>query len=96
MENNLNPLNREQTEIVKLASIEKQKKLIGQIQLHRGHTLFEVNIKTGEIKEAVYEEKLVEWRSDGKVIKKKSITIDKNCIYLGALNKKNLIKKLKK
>jgi len=87
---------KDKIEIVNQTQIEKQKKLIGQIQLQRGHRLFEVNTKTGEIKEAHYDTKDFVIGKDLKAFKNKSLTINNDCIYIGSLNKKNVIKKLKK
>lgn len=85
---------KDKIEIVNQTQIEKQKRLIGQIQLRRGHRLFEVNTKTGEVKEAYYDTKDFVIGKDKKLNKKKSLNINKDCVYIGALNKKNVYKKL--
>lgn len=87
---------KDKIEIVNQTQIEKQKKLIGQVQLQRGHRLFEVNTNTGEIKEAYYDTKDFVIGKDMKAFKSKSLTINNDCIYIGAINKKNVIKKIKK
>lgn len=72
---------------------EKKQELIGTIRPHRGHTLFSVNKKTLEIKKAEFEKLDAAW-----TLKKqnKKVVVEQDCIYIPALNRKNLIKKLKK
>jgi hypothetical protein len=96
MENQINPIGKDKIEIANQTQIEKQKKLVGQIQLQRGHRLFQVNTNTGEIKEASYDTKDYVIGKDLKLFKNKSLTINNDCIYIEALNIKNVIKKLKR
>ena len=72
---------------------EKKQTLLGTIRPHRGHTLFSVNKKTLEIKKAEFE------KQDASFYFKKQnkkVVVEENCLYIPALNKKNLIKKLRK
>lgn len=85
---------RDTIEVVDQSQIEKQKKLIGSIQLQRGHRRFEVNTKTQEISEVIYDYKEYVVGADRTTSKKKSLTIKDDCIYVGPLNKKNVIKRL--
>ena len=55
--------------------------LIGRITPKRGHTLFKVNTTTGLVTNAVV---------DGK-----RVIIEDGYIYISALNKKNVVKKMK-
>lgn len=71
----------------------KQLKLLGSIRPKRGHTLFEVNLDTGDIIPAVKEP--IDFVVGKKNSEKKSKVITKgNCIYISALNKRNVIKKI--
>lgn len=83
-------------EIVDQSQIEKQKQLLGSVRLKRGHKLFEVNINTQEITEAQYDTQEYAEGTDRNISKRKSLTVKENCIYVGALNKKNVIKILKR
>lgn len=80
-----------------IEQVEKQKhefKLIGKQRAVPGHTMFSFNIKTGEIKIAPMKyEAAIDMRTR-QPIRKRSIVIEKDCIYRQALNKKNLIKRL--
>lgn len=64
-------------------------KKIGSIKPKRGHKVFEFNYVTKEFGEAKYS---VEPNNS----KRKSIITNKNCIYVGALNKVNAAKKILK
>lgn len=74
---------------------EREYKLIGQQRRVPGHTLFSFNTKTGEIKSApmVCESALTVY---GRVEHKRRISIEPDCIYRQALNKKNFIKRLER
>lgn len=85
---------RDKTQIVKQAEINKGLKHVGSTRIHRGHTLFEFNYVTGEINPAKIEIEVVA-DTQGSRTKKKVIT-NESCQYLGALNKKSLIKKLRR
>lgn len=66
-------------------------KYLGVLKLKPGQTLFQLDIKTGEIKPAPIE------YSDYIIGKKasKKLIANHHCIYLPALNLKNFIKKLR-
>lgn len=74
--------------IVGQKEIEKLK-LQGTIRPQKGHTLFELNLKTKEIKPAQFEE--IYYQSD---MKKKKVIMQHDCIYISALNEKNALRKL--
>ena len=77
------------------AKINKELKYIGSI-LHRpGHTLFEINLNTGQIKEAAVKREVYAGVG-GKPIYKSKVQIEKDCYYLEALNVKNAKKKFLK
>ncbi len=69
----------------------KQQKFLGKIKPEKGHTVFEFNLLTGEIKKAMVEEKIIA----GQGIKKKLI-IQNGFYYVSALNMKNAKKKILK
>jgi hypothetical protein len=77
---------------------EKKRVHIGSIRPHKGHTLFEINYKTGEIKKAEFKKQVLNigeaiHKGVDFVSKKKEIEIKENCVYISALNKENAIKK---
>ena len=96
------------------AEIKKEEKFIGSIRPHKGHTIYEVNIKERTIEKAVFDEiKAYKAFKDSKGLGlqtskdgSKKVVLDglanqsrklkkkKDCIYVSALNRKNLIKKL--
>ena len=76
--------------------VDKQKQefhLLGRERKVPGHTMFSINLRTGEIKEADIEEKTEVVYKQGQVTKRR-LVIEKDCIYRQALNKKNFIKRL--
>ena len=79
---------------------EQEKKLekIATIKPHRGHTLFEVNMATGEILEAEFEKQDVHYHEviNNHNISKKKVITKEGYFYVSALNKKNVLKKLNK
>lgn len=80
-------------EMETVVEAEKHLKLLGSMRRVPGHTVFSFNSQTFEIKPApvVKEAGL---GLDGKPIFKTKITIEANCIYDQALNKKNFLKRL--
>jgi len=95
---NLKEISKDKIVLEKQAEQQKETKLIGKIRPKKGHTLFEVNEYTGEIKKAVFESQTISFeQAKSKFLTpKKKVLVNKNCIYISALNVKNLIKKLKK
>lgn len=76
--------------------VEKQQKeyhLIGQQRKVRGHTLFEFNRKTKEIRPADISHNVI-IGMDGQPRFQERIDIHKDCFYIQALNVKNAKKKL--
>ena len=71
-------------------------RLIGSQRKQAGHTLFSLNLKTGEIKVApVVRSDVVDFRTRMPVHRDR-IVVEPHCVYRQALNKKNFIKKLKR
>jgi len=88
----------EKIEIVKQSQAEIQQKLVGRVRPKKGHILFEFNIKTKEIKKANFDSVDVDFekaQSNNLSINKK-ITVNKDCLYISALNEKNVKKILKR
>lgn len=83
---------------LRMEQIQKKKNefhLIGQEKRIKGHTLFCFNVATKKIKVAPIKQDIM-MGLDGVVIYKNSVTIEKDCIYVQALNEKNARKKLVK
>lgn len=95
------PKVKEPQEVLKQAEIKSTEKYLGSLRLLKGQTLFEVNKKTLEIKEARFEEKealplfVKGVKRDYSPVRTKLI-VNEDCYYVAALNKKNVIKKIKK
>jgi hypothetical protein len=95
MDNLIKLLHKDKLESVYQQQIEKQKKHVGQIQIHKGHKLYEINIITNQIQELTFDSKDVMFNGKS-LVKNKRLTMKKDCIYISALNKKNVLKKLYK
>ena len=67
--------------------------LIGQERRIKGHTLFCFNEVTKKIKVAPMNQECM-LGMDGSVIYKNKVTVEKDCVYVQALNEKNARKKL--
>lgn len=63
------------------------KKVFEGFKLHRGHTLWAVNLSTFEIKEAEFS--VIDEKS-----KRRQVIKDPELFYIGSLNKKSAINKL--
>jgi hypothetical protein len=87
--------NSSKDEIKEVRKKEVDKKLnkIGTVTPHRNHILFSINNKTYEIKRAVFAQQDAQFTTGPQ---NKKVIVEKDCVYLSALNKKNLIKKLRK
>ena len=86
-------------EIVKQTSIEKKTVFIGTAYPKKGHTMFEVNLKEKTIVVAEFDiPTTFEYNPSVTGTKKSSKKIIKkpDCIYVSALNKKNVDKILKR
>lgn len=96
---NLTPhLQDKDVDELRMEQIQKKKNefhLIGQERRIKGHTLFCFNMATKKIKVAPMKQDIV-LGLDGVPIYKNSVTIEKDCIYIQALNEKNARKKLVK
>lgn len=77
-------------------SVKKKKQieyeLIGNIELHSGHSVWEINTLTMEVKKAKFTNVTYKWGEKNKP----EIIVNPNCVYVGALNKKNALEKYKK
>ena len=95
---NLTPhLQDKDVDELRMEQVQKKKNefhLIGQERRIKGHTLFYFNVATKKIKVAPIKQDIM-MGLDG-VIYKNSVTIEKDCIYVQALNEKNARKKLVK
>lgn len=91
---------KQKVEVVDTVNDEKPSELkhVGTLRPKRGHRVYEVNISTFEINEATYEEEtdFVLGNDKMKNSKRKKLVMNKDCIYIPALNVKNVIKKLNK
>lgn len=95
-------------ENVKQVSIEKKQVLIGRNIPHNGHKVWEYNKETHEIilasitdvPKVIYNTTLktnnINYYAKHKIETKGKVQVQKNCIYITALNKKNVIKILKR
>lgn len=69
--------------------------LVGEERRIKGHTLFCFNEVTKKLKVAPMNQECM-LGFDGSVIYKNNVTVEKDCVYVQALNEKNAIKKLRK
>ena len=67
--------------------------LVGEERRIKGHTLFCFNKVTKKLKVAPMNQE-IEMGLDGSVIYKNNVTVEKDCVYIQALNEKNARKKL--
>ena len=82
-------------EIIKQVSIEKKTVKIGTLQPQKNHTMFEVDFTLKTIEKANFDLPEALKFTDAQLGKKsssKKITIKKDCVYISALNKKNVLK----
>lgn len=96
----LNPIEPDRVKIVNEKQQEVKLEYLGSVRPKKGHTLFKVNTYTGEISEAEYsieplslKRPLTKQELKNPPVKKK-VLIEKDYIYMSALNKKNVIRKL--
>jgi hypothetical protein len=90
---------KDKIEITKQQQAEIQKIFDSRIIPHENHTLFEVDLKTNEIRLAEFDKKPeIKWEDavKGLISVKKTVTKKENCIYISALNEKNARKILKR
>jgi hypothetical protein len=95
----INQQTQDKIQNIKQVSIEKKTVHIGTLKPKKGHKMFEVNMKLKTIKEATFDNppaiKFTDAQIGVKSVKKK-ITITPDCVYISALNKKNVQKILKR
>ena len=94
---NLTPhLQEKDIDQLRTEQVQKKKNefhLIGEERRVKGHTLFCLNVVTKEIKVAPMNKECM-LGLDGSVIYKNNVTVEKDCVYIQALNEKNARKKL--
>lgn len=94
---NLTPhLNEKDIDDLRTEQVQKKKNefhLVGQERRVKGHTLFCFNEVTKKIKIAPMNQDIM-LGLDGSVIYKNKVTVEKDCVYVQALNEKNARKKL--
>lgn len=94
---NLTPhINEKDIDQIRTEQVQKKKNefhLIGQERRIKGHTLFCFNEVTKKIKVAPMKQEAL-LGMDGSVIYKNNVTVEKDCVYVQALNEKNARKKL--
>lgn len=74
---------------------QQEYRLIGRARKTPGHTLFSFNRKTKEIKVVKVDEVCAPFQKGGAAVKEK-VSVEPDCFYGQALNRKNFIKRLKK
>ena len=90
---------KDKTEIKKQKQEESKRVFQGSIMPKKGHTLFEICLKRKTIKKAEFDSKeVVNWKDavNGLISTKKEITKKEGCIYISALNEKNVRKILER
>jgi|LSQA01.1.fsa_nt_gi hypothetical protein len=88
--NNIQP----QTEQHAEAKVHAENKYVGSMQRVAGHTLWQYNYRTGELKAAQVEKH--GYFDTAGILPKFRVQVERNCCYVQALNRKNAIKKLHK
>ena len=91
-------IDSDKIEIVDQVQEKRVEQFVGSIHPYPGHTLFEVNGITGTIEPAKFEAMDIHFNPNGNIpnSNRKKLVINKGCIYVSALNKKNVIKHLEK
>lgn len=94
---NLTPhINEKDIDQIQTEQVQKKKNdfhLIGEERRIKGHTLFCFNEVTRDLKVAPMNQECM-LGLDGSVIYKNNVTVEKDCVYVQALNEKNARKKL--
>lgn len=81
---------QDKIEIVKQSKKDIQRILVGSVKPQKNHTIFEVNLVENTIVKATFDRDFIFGQ------KNKSVSKKENCIYISALNKKNVLKILKR
>lgn len=84
--------NAEKIELSVKQKKEKEYTLIGTLVPHEGHTIWEINKETLEVKKASFFSKNYYMFGENK----KEILVKKHCTYISALTKKTALEKYKK
>ena len=71
-------------------------RLVGRQRRIPGHTLFCIDLRTGEVKVAPMERSTVVNFKTREPEHKERVVVEPHCVYRQALNKKNFIKRLKR
>ncbi|MBC7845537.1 MAG: hypothetical protein H7Y10_03495 [Flavobacterium sp.] len=87
---------KDKIENVRQVEVQKQLKLHHRETIKKGHTLFEINTATREVKKAEYEtvNDAPYSKSRFAAVTKQRVIIRENCVYKSALNIENLFRKL--
>lgn len=88
----LEQIDKTYEEIQAVKPIIKENQLIGRLIPKKGHRCYEINVKTGEMNEVVFD------RNDITILgqKVREIKTKPDCVYVTALNKRNAGEKMKK
>ena len=90
-------LGKDSLEVTEVAPITKEKRFEQRYLPKKGHTCFEFDTETKELRKAKFDVQAIEYPTEGlPAIKRREITFKPNCIYVFALNEKNAVKKLLK
>jgi len=90
---------KDKLEVAHKRQIESQRVKIGVLKPKKNHTLFEVDLSDYSIKKAVFDKPpVLSWADakSGNYSKKLEITKRPNCLYIPALNEKNVVKILER
>jgi hypothetical protein len=91
--------NQDEVAIVKQVQQKKKREHVGQIIPHEGHSIFEFNKVTYELRKAKFEYGSIMMTGNSKGVTTtrtggKTVIVKENCYYLSSLNVKNAVKKI--
>lgn len=95
MKNVIEDFDKDKVVIEEQSELKKQLKFLGSMKLKPGHTLFQVNKKTLEISRAEFQKNDAVYGKNG-VKTSKKLVVNDDCIYIPALNERNVKKKVLK
>ena len=77
---------------------EEKREYIGTLRPKQGHTLFEIEVGTGDIRPATFESSAVYYKqaAAGNIYQRRVLVVKPGCIYKSCLNKKNARKHFEK
>lgn len=92
------PHKADEIAIVKQVEQKKQRARVGTIHPHEGHSIYEHNHNTKELKKATFKDAAISFTQNKNQpkIERKIIEVKENCFYLSSLNLKNAAKKIHK